>query len=73
MVAALLLKLESACVCEIQYALDESRQTLVSHHLRELKKEGWLKRERRGKWTYYSLTDEKRDQLRSVLNSVLEE
>jgi len=53
MIAFLLLKLETACVCEIQYALDESRQTLVSHHVREMKKDGWLKSKRKGKWTYY--------------------
>jgi ArsR family transcriptional regulator len=70
-VAFLLFKLKSACVCEIQYALDESRQTLVSHHIREMKKEGWLKSKRKGKWAYYSLTEKKRNQLRTMLNNVL--
>ncbi|MHA1959274.1 MAG: ArsR/SmtB family transcription factor [Candidatus Thorarchaeota archaeon] len=58
-VVLLLLLLDTACVCEIQCALGEPRQPLLSHHLREMKKAGWLKSERRGRWTYYSL-DEKR-------------
>ncbi|MHA2380081.1 MAG: ArsR family transcriptional regulator [Candidatus Thorarchaeota archaeon] len=45
-IALLLLRMESACVCEIQYVLNEPRQSLVSHHLRKMKKAGWFKSER---------------------------
>ncbi|UCE10065.1 MAG: helix-turn-helix transcriptional regulator [Candidatus Thorarchaeota archaeon] len=62
-VVLLLLKLDAACVCEIQCALDEPRQPLLSHHLREMKKAGWLNSERRGRWTYYSLEDKKRESM----------
>ena len=57
----MLLKMESSCVCEIQFALNESRQPLISHHLRKMKKEGWLSSERWKKWTFYSLSSDKKE------------
>lgn len=59
-IVMLLLKIEDACVCEFQYALDEPRQPLMSHHLLAMRKSGWLNSERKGRWTYYSLKPEKR-------------
>ena len=41
-IVLMLLKMESACVCEIQFALNEPRQPLVSHHVRSMKKADWL-------------------------------
>ncbi len=55
--------LDGACVCEVQAALNESRQPLVSHHLRQLKKKGYLVSERRGRWTYYMLSETCRESL----------
>jgi DNA-binding transcriptional ArsR family regulator len=65
----ILLRLESACVCEIQYALEESRQSLISHHLRELRKKGWLKSEKWKRWTFYSIPDDKRNSLSALLTA----
>lgn len=59
-IVMLLLKVEDACVCEFQYALNEHRQPLMSHHLRKMKKAKWLRSERKGRWTYYSLEPKKR-------------
>ncbi|MFW9803523.1 MAG: ArsR/SmtB family transcription factor [Candidatus Thorarchaeota archaeon] len=63
----LLLKLSSACVCEMQYALDEPRQSLISHHLRALKKKGWLQSEKFQKWTFYSIPENRRKSLSAFL------
>lgn len=67
-----LLNFDDACVCEVQLALNESSQPLVSHHLREMKKAGWLKSEKRGKWIYYALKPEKREAITTLLNLVQE-
>ena len=45
------------CVCEIFEQLKLS-QSLVSHHLRDLKEIRVIKSEKRGLYVYYSLTDE---------------
>ncbi len=66
-VVFLLLRLGSVCVCEIQEALSAKSQPLVSHHLRVMKEAGWLKSERKGRWMYYSLSEEKREQILSFL------
>ena len=66
-IVLMLLKMESACVCEIQFALTESRQPLISHHLRTMKKAGWLASEKWKKWTFYSLVPEKKDAMRSLV------
>ena len=66
-IVLMLLKMESACVCEIQFALNEPRQPLISHHLRTMKKDGWLISERWKKWTFYSLVPEKRDVLLKLI------
>ncbi|MFW9943708.1 MAG: ArsR/SmtB family transcription factor [Candidatus Sifarchaeia archaeon] len=68
-----LLAFGEACVCEIQLALDEASQPLVSHHLREMKQAGWLICERRGQWTYYALAPEKRASLTRFLGLLKEE
>lgn len=63
-----LMVFDDACVCEIQLALNNSSQPLVSHHLLEMKRAGWLSSERRGRWTYYSLKPEKRTAIQQLLN-----
>ena len=62
-IVLMLSKMESACVCEIQYALNESRQPLLSHHLRAMRKAGWLESEKWKRWTFYNLVPEKKEEL----------
>ncbi|MGG7443897.1 ArsR/SmtB family transcription factor [Zafaria sp. J156] len=45
---------QEACVCDITEPLDLGQPT-VSHHLRVLVQAGFLSREKRGVWAYYSL------------------
>lgn len=44
-----------ACVCDLTEPLGLSQPT-VSHHLKVLVEAGYLNREKRGTWAYYSLT-----------------
>jgi ArsR family transcriptional regulator len=44
------------CVCEIMEHVNLS-QSLISHHLRDLKEIGAVQDEKRGLYVYYSLTD----------------
>jgi ArsR family transcriptional regulator len=67
-----LLKIGEACVCEFQAALNEFRQPLVSHHLRQLREAGCLTSERRGRWTYYSLSDACRESLTRFVDQLKE-
>jgi ArsR family transcriptional regulator len=46
------------CVCEIMAALDLTQPT-ASHHLGVLEKESVLRREKEGKWAYYSIANPK--------------
>lgn len=45
------------CVCELVVVSGRS-QPSTSHHLRILDDAGLVKREKRGRWAYYSLTNE---------------
>jgi DNA-binding transcriptional ArsR family regulator len=44
------------CVCEMIEHTGLS-QSLVSHHLKDLKNAGLIDGEKRGKWVYYTLTN----------------
>lgn len=55
----LLDRAEELCACEIQAVLDVSHAT-VSHHMEQLQAAGLVEVDRRGRWAYYSLTDEGR-------------
>ncbi len=44
------------CVCEIEKHVDQS-QSLISHHLKDLKGAELVIDEKKGLWAYYSLTD----------------
>jgi ArsR family transcriptional regulator len=44
------------CVCELIEHSDMS-QSLISHHLKDLKEAGLVSDEKKGQWVYYSLTD----------------
>lgn len=44
------------CVCEIEKHVDQS-QSLISHHLKDLKNAGLISDEKKGLRVHYSLTD----------------
>jgi ArsR family transcriptional regulator len=51
-----ILKEDETCVCEIVEALSLS-QSLISHHLKDLKEAGLIQDRKQGLWVYYSLTE----------------
>jgi ArsR family transcriptional regulator, arsenate/arsenite/antimonite-responsive transcriptional repressor len=55
-----------ACACELVEPLGRSQPT-VSHHLSVLADAGLLAREKRGKWTWYSVVPERLAVLRDAL------
>jgi ArsR family transcriptional regulator, arsenate/arsenite/antimonite-responsive transcriptional repressor len=61
-----LLAAEELCVCHLVELLD-APQSLVSHHLRVLRKEGLVESERFRYWTYYRLRS---DALASIGRSI---
>jgi ArsR family transcriptional regulator, lead/cadmium/zinc/bismuth-responsive transcriptional repressor len=66
MLAAALLEASELCVCDLAWIAERS-QTLVSHHVRALRTQGIVRSRREGKMVMYSLTDEGRKLLASVL------
>ena len=64
--AAALREDEELCVCDLSWIVGRS-QNLVSHHLRVLRSHGLVHSRREGKLVMYSLTDEGRSLLGSVL------
>jgi ArsR family transcriptional regulator, lead/cadmium/zinc/bismuth-responsive transcriptional repressor len=66
MLAAALLEATELCVCDLAWIAERS-QTLVSHHVRALRTQGIVRSRREGKMVMYSLTDEGRELLVSVL------
>lgn len=57
-----------ACVCDLTEPLDLSQPT-VSHHLKVLVDAGLVTREKRGKWTYYTVIPAALDALGGVLTT----
>lgn len=51
-----ILRQREHCVCNLIEHVSLS-QSLVSHHLKDLKDAGLITDEKRGLWVYYSLTD----------------
>src|SRR5213080_3005054 len=66
MLAAALLEPSELCVCDLAWIAERS-QTLVSHHVRALRSHGIVRSRREGKMVMYSLTEEGRAMLASVL------
>jgi ArsR family transcriptional regulator, arsenate/arsenite/antimonite-responsive transcriptional repressor len=54
-----------ACVCDLTEPVGLSQPT-VSHHLKVLVDAGFLRRERRGTWAWYSLVPGSLDQIAAV-------
>jgi ArsR family transcriptional regulator, arsenate/arsenite/antimonite-responsive transcriptional repressor len=57
---------EPVCVCHLTALLELSQPT-VSFHMKKLLDAGLLDREQRGVWAYYSLRDDARRRLASIL------
>jgi ArsR family transcriptional regulator len=55
------------CVCDFVAPLGKSQPT-VSHHLKILAEAGLVTSERRGKWVYYALNNDRLASLRGALN-----
>ena len=66
MLAAALLERSELCVCDLAWIAERS-QTLVSHHVRAPRTHGIVRSRREGKMVMYSLTEEGRKLLASVL------
>lgn len=49
---------EPVCVVDVERHIDLAQST-ISHHLKTLVDAGIISRERRGKWSYYSIEDER--------------
>ena len=64
--AAALREGEELCVCDLAW-ISERSQNLVSHHLRLLRSHKLVRSRRDGKLVMYSLTDEGRSLLSTVL------
>lgn len=55
-----------ACACDLPALLDRSQPT-ISHHLSILAKAGVLTREQRGKWAWFTLSQERLTELCAAL------
>ena len=58
-----------ACVCDLQEPLGLSQPT-VSHHLKTLVDAGFLHRDKRGTWAYYSLVPGAIDRVAALITAV---
>ena len=58
------------CVCKIYEKLGLS-QNLTSHHLSILRKNGLITARKEGKWVYYSLNQDKIEELKRALEMIL--
>ena len=56
-----------ACGCDLTAPIGLSQPT-VSHHLKVMHDAGLLSRERRGKWVYYALREDRLAAIRSILS-----
>lgn len=55
-----------ACVCDLVDVVDRSQPT-VSHHLKVLTEAGLVRREKRGRWAWFSLVPARIEALRGAL------
>lgn len=70
--ASALAETDELCVCDLSW-ISERPQNLVSHHLRALRSAGLAESRRDGKMVLYSLTDEGRDLVHSIVSPSLTE
>ncbi len=62
----LFLKFERMCVCDLSDVLEMS-QSPISQHLRKLKDAGLLKNKREGLTIFYSIVQDKKEQLKKII------
>lgn len=55
-----------ACACDLPALVNKSQPT-VSHHLRQLVDVGILKREQRGKWAWFTLSEHRLGEVCDIL------
>jgi len=60
---------EPVCVVDVERHIDLAQST-ISYHLKTLLDSGAISRERRGKWSYYSIVDERLDDLMRGLGAL---
>ncbi|NHJ39207.1 MAG: winged helix-turn-helix transcriptional regulator [Asgard group archaeon] len=68
----ILMEREWACNCEFEVAFGE-HQTLISHHLRNLRQAGLITSSKKGQWKFYKIHEEARaflESIRKVINKV---
>ena len=65
----ILLEREWACNCEFEYVLD-IHQTLISHHLKNLRNANLITFKKEGKWKFYRIIDEARSFLEELRKSL---
>ena len=59
---------EELCVCDLSWVVERS-QSLVSHHMRTLRIHGLVRSRRKGKMVMYTLTDEGRALVATLVGS----
>ena len=57
-----------SCVCDLTEAIDLSQPT-ISHHLKVLTEAGLITREKRGTWVWYSVNQERWDELSTLFTA----
>lgn len=60
---------QPVCVVDIERHIDLAQST-ISHHLKSLVEAGVLRREPQGRWSYYSIVDERIAQLAAGLGEL---
>jgi len=61
---------DPVCVVDVERHVDLAQST-ISHHLKTLVDAGVIERERRGKWSYYSIIDERLADLTSGIDGIV--
>jgi ArsR family transcriptional regulator len=64
-----LLLVKEMCVCELVIALDTTQPNL-SHHLKILENQNFVKRRKEGKWAYYSLMN--KENIKKMIDLLIE-
>jgi ArsR family transcriptional regulator len=67
----ILLDREWACNCEFEVAFGQ-HQTLISHHLRNLRDNGLISSSKKGQWRFYKIKDGVRPFLESIRDLIQE-
>lgn len=62
---------DGVCACDLEAFLDLAQPT-VSHHLKQLVLAGFVRAERRGRWTYYELEPVRFRELATALMALAE-